>query len=112
MVKMCSYSGDIKQLKGGSKLLEITGFSFENKYYKPAEPISFFVVDESDGWVTLSTKSLFVHMGGAGLEEVIRNALMATSDQVHDILFEDDDNLSGSALNLKQIFASWEVYIP
>src|SRR6056297_3262371 len=37
--------------KDGSRILNISEFSFEGTYYKPSEPLKFLITEESEGWL-------------------------------------------------------------
>jgi len=51
-----SYTGTFKQLKDQSRLLEVTEFEYDGKYYRPSEILKFKITPqpEEGGWLSVT----------------------------------------------------------
>jgi hypothetical protein len=94
----------------GSRILEVSEFTFEGTYYKPVEPVNFLITEEPDGWLFIRDDSIGVRSGGDDLEEAIIKGLLVTSDRYHKIISTQDEKLNDDMLQIKQKYLNWEVH--
>ena len=96
--------------KDGSRILNISEFSFEGTYYKPSEPVKFLITEEPEGWMYIRDDSLGIRSGGDDLEEAIMKGLFVISDRYRKIISTPDEKLNDDMICIKQKFLSWEVH--
>lgn len=108
---MYSYTGTFKQLKDGTKFLEVTEFSYAGKLYKMGDPIKFNITDqpEEGGWIYVQDDSVGVRIGGDDLETALKNAFMMAVDQFEDFAYAKG-NLAKGAKELQKRFKTWEIW--
>ena len=106
-----SYTGTFKQLKDQSRLLEVTEFEYDGKYYRPSELLKFKITPqpEEGGWLSVKCEEAGVIIGGIDLEEALGNGFMMAVDQYEHLGFTDAP-LTKRAQALREKFMTWEVH--
>ncbi len=96
--------------KDGSRILEVSEFTFEGTYYKPAELIRFLITEEPEGWLFIRDDSIGIRSGGDDLEEAIMKGLFMTTDRYHRVISTSDEKLTPKVLEIKEKYLKWEVH--
>ena len=104
-----SYDGTFRHREDGTSELEVRGFTYGSKYYRPKEMIRFIIKDEPDNWISVKDDAIAVTEGGKSLEEALGNAFMMAVDQYEDLGFTEE-KLTKDAQELRKLFRTWEVY--
>jgi hypothetical protein len=95
--------------KDGSRILEVSEFTFEGNFYKPAEAIKFLITEEPDGWLFIRDDSIGIRSGGDDLEEAIMKGLLVTTDRYHRVITTPDERLDSKVLKIKEKYHEWVV---
>jgi len=105
-----SLKSDMSLEKDGSRILEVSEFTFEGVFYKPKNPIKFLITEEPDGWLFIRDDSIGIRSGGDDLEEAIMKGLFVTTDRYHRVVTTPDEKLTSKVLQLKDKYLGWEVH--
>ena len=104
-----SYNGTFKQLKDGSRLLEVSWFTYGGKYYLPTESLKLVIREEPDEWISVTDDSVGVREGGETIEEALGNAFMMAASNYDDYATYSGE-LTKGAQEVKDKIHNWEVY--
>jgi hypothetical protein len=105
-----SYEGSFKHRKDGINVLEVRGFTYSGKYYRPKETIKFIIKEEPDDWISVKDDSIAVTEGGKTLEEALGNAFMMAAEQYEELV-SIPDSKAKHVREVRDKFRTWEVYV-
>ncbi|MDN5360645.1 MAG: hypothetical protein PWQ84_1708 [Thermotogaceae bacterium] len=107
-----SYTGKYKQREDGSRLLEVSEFVYDGKYYQPAEPLKFIFRNhpEEGGWVSVDCDEIAGTNGGLNIEEALGNALMDAAHLYEHLIFSESP-LTKRAAAMQDKLKKWLVIL-